>query len=181
MRPDPSWQATQPEAYDCSQFSIDWKTQTVTCPQGQQSKSWTPSNDPWNNPVITVNFGKKACRECPTRSFCTRSANYPRSLTLHPQPQQEALPRARQQQNSSEWRQLYGTRAGVEGTISQAVTAFGLRQNRYRGLAKTRLQHLAVSPKASAAAPPQLSISSVSGLGYRGPLMLPLGLHVLLP
>ena len=145
VRPNPSWQATQPEAYDGSKFSIDWEAQTVTCPQGQQSKSWSPSNDPWNNPIITVNFGKKTCRECPTRSLCTRAQKSPRSLTLHPQPQQEALQRVRQQQNTSDWRQLYNTRAGIEGTISQAVTAFGLRQNRYRGLPKTRFQHLAIA------------------------------------
>lgn len=145
VRPDPSWQAAQPEAFDASRFSIDWVAQTVTCPQGQQSKSWTPSNDPWHNPVITVNFGKKTCRECSTRPLCTRSQNYPRSLTLHPQDQQEALQQARRLQITSDWRQLYQTRAGIEGTISQAVTAFGLRENRYLGLAKTRLQHLAIA------------------------------------
>lgn len=145
VRRDPSWQANQPLAYDCSRFLIDWQQQRVTCPQGHQSKSWTPNHDPWNNLVITVNFGKKTCRECLTRSLCTRSQNYPRSLTLHPQVQHEALQQARQQQLSSHWRQIYHTRAGIEGTISQAVTAFGLRQNRYRGLAKTRLQHLAIA------------------------------------
>ena len=31
-------------------------------------------------------------------------------------------------------------RQGVEGTLSQAVRAFGLRRARYRGLAKTGLQ-----------------------------------------
>lgn len=36
-------------------------------------------------------------------------------------------------------------RAGVEGTISQGVRAFGLRQTRYRGLAKTHLQHIATA------------------------------------
>jgi len=130
VRPDPSWQAKKPEAYDVSRFSIDWLSQTVTCPQGQQSKSWTPSKDPWNNPVITVNFGKKTCKECPTRSLCTRSVNYPRSLTLHPQEQQQALQQARRRQTTSQWQESYHTRAGIEGTISQAVTAFGLRQNR---------------------------------------------------
>jgi transposase len=30
----------------------------------------------------------------------------------------------------------------VEGTISQAVRAFGLRRTRYIGLAKTHLQHV---------------------------------------
>jgi IS5 family transposase len=59
------------------------------------------------------------------------------------QVQHEALQQARQQQQTSQWRKIYYPRAGIEGTISQAVTAFGLRQNHYRGLAKTRLQHLA--------------------------------------
>ena len=36
-------------------------------------------------------------------------------------------------------------RAGIEGTLSQAVRAFGLRQARYRGLAKTRLQNIAIA------------------------------------
>lgn len=125
VRPDPSWQASVPEAYDCSKFFIDWEAKTVTCPQGQPSQSWTPNHDPWNNPVITVNFGKKTCRECPTRSLCTRSKNYPRSLTLHPKDQQEALQQARLRQTTPQWRETYNTRAGIEGTISQAVTAFG--------------------------------------------------------
>jgi transposase len=40
---------------------------------------------------------------------------------------------------------LYRLRAGVEGTISQGVRAFGLRQARYRGLAKTHLQGVATA------------------------------------
>ena len=111
VRPDPSWQAKDPFAYDASRFSIDWPSQTVTCPQGQQSKSWTPSKDPGNNPVITVNFAKKTCKECPARSLCTRSAKYPRSLTLHPQEQQQALQQARRRQTTSQWKESYNTRA----------------------------------------------------------------------
>ena len=41
--------------------------------------------------------------------------------------------------------QLYAHRAGIEGTLSQAVRAFGLRRTRYRGLAKTSLQHVATA------------------------------------
>ena len=40
---------------------------------------------------------------------------------------------------------LYGPFAGVEGTISQGVRAFGLRKARYYGLAKTHLQHVATA------------------------------------
>lgn len=33
-------------------------------------------------------------------------------------------------------------RAGIEGTLSQGVRAFGMRQSRYIGLAKTALQEV---------------------------------------
>ncbi|HAX84998.1 MAG TPA: hypothetical protein DCY91_01770 [Cyanobacteria bacterium UBA11370] len=49
-------------------------------------------------------------------------------------------------------------RAGVEGTISQAVGAFGLRHCRYLGLAKTHLQHIA-----TAAAPDAVTVRNMLG------------------
>ncbi len=39
----------------------------------------------------------------------------------------------------------YSKRAGIEGTFSQGVRAFGLRQARYRGLKRTHLQGLATA------------------------------------
>jgi IS5 family transposase len=38
---------------------------------------------------------------------------------------------------------VYSQRAGIEGTVSQGVRAFGLRQARYRGLGRTHLQEVA--------------------------------------
>ena len=38
------------------------------------------------------------------------------------------------------WKRRYRVRAGVEGTLSQGVRAFGMRRSRYIGLAKTGLQ-----------------------------------------
>ena len=58
------------------------------------------------------------------------------------QPQHEALQEVRRNQETEAWRARYGKRAGVEGTVSQAVRVFGLRRCRYLGLAKTRLQHI---------------------------------------
>ncbi len=40
---------------------------------------------------------------------------------------------------------LSAVRAGVEGTISQAVQGFGLRRSHYAGHAKTHLQHVATA------------------------------------
>src|SRR5262249_31959465 len=59
--------------------------------------------------------------------------------------QYEALAAAQTWYGSAEGQQAYKRRAGVEGTLSQGVRAFGLRRTRYWGLAKTHLQHVAIA------------------------------------
>jgi transposase len=66
-------------------------------------------------------------------------------LTLHPQAQFAALQAARGWYRSEEGQQSDKRQAGVEGTLSQGVRAFGLRYARYRGLTKTHLQHVATA------------------------------------
>jgi transposase len=66
-------------------------------------------------------------------------------MRLQSRGQYEALKEARLLQKSEAGRELYNKRAGVEGTISQGVRTFGLRKARYRGLAKTHLQHIATA------------------------------------
>jgi IS5 family transposase len=43
------------------------------------------------------------------------------------------------------WRDRYAHRAGIEGTIAQAARRADLHHARYRGLAKTHLQHMATA------------------------------------
>lgn len=142
---DSSWQAKDEHAYDISQFHIDWAAQQVTCPRGKTSSSWSARHDRWNNPVLSVKFAYKDCRYCEARKQCTKAKTNPRHMTLKPQDDPQALQTLRQQQNTTEWQAKYAKRAGVEGTLSQGVRAFGLRHCRYVGLAKTRLQHLATA------------------------------------
>ena len=52
---------------------------------------------------------------------------------------------ARARERTGEYRTLYAQRRGIEGTLSQAVRAFGLRRARYRGLAKAGWQHIATA------------------------------------
>ena len=66
-------------------------------------------------------------------------------MTLKPQDEHQALQALRQQQNTTEWQAKYAKRAGIEGTLSQGVRAFGLRRTRYWGVAKTHLQHVATA------------------------------------
>lgn len=69
VRPNTSWQAKTPGAYDISQFTVDWEAKTVTCPQGQKGTTWTEAIDNWGNPGINVKFPHKVCRVCDERSL----------------------------------------------------------------------------------------------------------------
>jgi len=144
-RPDVSWQAQQPDAYDITRFTIDWQAEQVTCPQGKTSSYWQSHLSIRHTPVIKINFRNKDCGPCPTRALCTRSKSGPRTLTMVQQDHFEALQTARAHQQTDEFRQQYAKRAGVEGTIGQAANAYEMRQNRYRGLTKTHLQHIATA------------------------------------
>ncbi|MER0443388.1 transposase [Streptomyces sp. Edi4] len=64
-----------------------------------------------------------------------------REIGIKPREEYEALHLARKLQATDERKDRHKIRAGAEGTISQAVQACGLRGSRYRGLAKTSLQH----------------------------------------
>ncbi len=142
VRPDSSWQAHAEERYDVSHFTINWETHQVVCPQGKMNTCWTPHLDAYGNPIVSVKFSRTDCRLCPVRSLCTRSAEAPRHVTLRMQADHEILQRIRVQQTTTEWKDQYKRRAGIEGTISQGTRAFGLRRSRYIGQEKTHLQHV---------------------------------------
>jgi hypothetical protein len=61
---------------------------------------------------------------------------------LRPRHIHDTVEQARAEQATDEWKQRYATRAGVEGTIHQAVAVTGVRRCRYTGLPKTRLAHI---------------------------------------
>lgn len=65
-----------------------------------------------------------------------------RSMTLRAESDWQALQQARAYQKTDEFKAIFKERAGIEGTISQAVRAFELRHCRYIGLKKTKLQHI---------------------------------------
>jgi transposase len=135
------WQAHTEGGFDLSRFEIDWDNKRVTCPAGQTSVRWAPNYDR-SQELIKVCFKKSTCLSCQQRSRCTRSKTGAREFLLRPRDQHEALSAAREAQLTPEWKKQYKCRAGVEGTISQGVRAFGLRQARYLGRAKTHLQNI---------------------------------------
>ncbi|MGI8500843.1 MAG: transposase [Hassallia sp.] len=113
--------------------------------KGNFSRLWRKTRDCNQNPLIEVVFDRKTCEKCPVRNNCTSAKTAPRKLKLRPREEYDALKQRRSEQVSPEFKQKYTRRAGVEGTISQAVCKFNLRQARYCGLVKTHLQHVATA------------------------------------
>jgi Transposase DDE domain len=61
---------------------------------------------------------------------------------LLPREQHELLARQRAEQQTAQWKARYDIRAGVEGTISQAIRRTQLRRTPYRGQPKTHLANI---------------------------------------
>ncbi len=141
---DPSWQAQAKQGYGTADFVIDWHTCTARCPQGQQSCLWMLRKDRHDHEVIHIKFAATDCLPCPARSLCTHSSKEPRGLMIRSEQTYTMLQDARQRQQTLAFKEQYAKRAGIEGTLSQGIRAFGLRRSRYIGEAKTRLQHFMI-------------------------------------
>ncbi len=145
-RRDYHWQAREKAGFAVADFQIDWARQEATCPEGQTSSNWTPATDRGGNPVVKIKFSSKVCRHCPSRAACTRATKPPRrTLTIQHDAAFHALRAARARTREPAYDAEYRRRAGIEGTLSRGVRRCKLRQARYIGLAKTRLQHLVIA------------------------------------
>jgi transposase len=142
-RADHKWQAKEKQGFDAASFPIDWQAQKARCPAGRESSSWTPTIDQHGNQVIRIKFSLKDCRPCPLKTNCTKAQR--RALSIRVQEYYQALQAVKARQKEAEFWQKYRSRSGIEGTLSQGVRAFGLRRSRYRGMAKTHFQHLAIA------------------------------------
>jgi len=142
VRPNTSRASRDEQAFTLRDFRIDWGQQKAVCPQEVESEYWRPTKRTTGQPIIIVTFSQKTCFQCAVRKKCVTSEMRPKSLTFQPQAQQEALHAARDAMNDPDAQRRYQRRAGIEATLSQGVRAFGLRHCRYRGLEKTRLQHV---------------------------------------
>lgn len=120
-------------------FTIDWNAGVATCPAGTASLSMKPDQQG----MVTFAYSRRDCRPCPIRDQCTLAQpDTPRRIVIHPEPVHTARMAAHAAQDTDTWRTTYNTRAGIEGTISEAVRGPNLRHTRYRGQAKTHLQNV---------------------------------------
>ena len=140
---DQSRQAKAGAGYDRAGFTIDFDTEQARCPQGKTSTWWNTVTQRGTDAIV-IKFAAGTCRDCPVREQCTRSVSprVGRQLTVPPREVHDVQLAARATQDTPDWQARYAVRAGVEGTIRQGVAVTGMRRARYRGLPKTRLEHV---------------------------------------
>lgn len=92
---------------------------------------------------MSVLFPRADCRACPDRLDCTGNTDGKgRHLTMLARPLQQIQTRVRAEQETPGWMHRFAIRAGCEAIVSETVHAHGLRHCRYKGLAKTHVQHV---------------------------------------
>lgn len=139
--PDTSWASKDAGRFDHRHFLIDWQAKSVLCPAGQKSRDWGHIPDRHGKPSLRVRFPLAVCRACSLQPQCTQTSA--KVLILRPDEQSyTALQQARQRQETPEFRALYATRAGIEGTVAQSVRTCEIRRSRSIGLKKLNLQAL---------------------------------------
>ncbi len=136
------WQARQADGFAVDDFRIDFASQRAVCPAGKTSLNWQSVLNPYGKPIIKIRWSRNDCRCCEMRERCTRSTPPQRQITVRPQAQHEALRERRAHEQTADFAAEYARRAGIEGTLSEAVRVHGMRHTRYIGQARTHLAHL---------------------------------------
>jgi len=118
-----SWQSKQGKGFDLSNFFIDWKKRTATCPGQARSQTW--KNDGTGG--ANVYFSPKDCGPCPFKENCAKGKF--RVLHLKAKPVYRYMAKMRTRQNTTEFAKEYAIRAGVEGLQSQLINRHGRKTN----------------------------------------------------
>jgi Transposase DDE domain/Transposase domain (DUF772) len=121
---------------DCfpkSEFVIDLEKREVRCPAGQTSNDYRSAGEGGGGRLV---FAAAVCGACVLRSQCVRGKG-PRSISI--QAEEGLQQRARVHNQTEAGRQSLSQRVVVEHRIARLVQ-LGIRQSRYFGRTKTRLQ-----------------------------------------
>lgn len=139
---DNHWQARAGQGFDAGSFVLAWEARRASCPGGKTSTKWSETHDQRGHDIVNIRFAREDGRDCPHRACCTTSREGPREITVRPRAQHLALQAARAREVTPEFTAAYNARAGVEGTLSQALRVGEIRHARYVGLAKVKLEHV---------------------------------------
>ena len=121
-------------------FDVHVEQRDAVCPAGQHSSNCSRLEAHRTGKVdYRIEWSKTVCGPCPLRAQCVSTGQDHRTLVVG---QWHSLLQARRREMQTDaFKQEMHRRNGIEGTQSELVRGYGLRQARYRGQAKVRLQN----------------------------------------
>ena len=121
-------------------FDVHVEERYAVCPAGQRSGNCSRLEETSTGKVsYRIEWSNATCASCPLREPCLSSGRGHRTIVVG---ELHSLLQARRREMQTEAfkKEMY-QRNGIEGTHSELVRGYGLRQARYRGQAKVRLQN----------------------------------------
>ena len=120
-------------------FQINVEQRQAVCPAGRLNTQCSRLVEKQTGKVSFRFEWSTHCADCPLRQRCVAPKQKHRTIIVGEH--HSALQARRQEQQTQAFKQRMKHRNGIEGTESELVRGHGLRQARYRGLAKASLQN----------------------------------------
>jgi hypothetical protein len=125
--------------FTTERFQVQVEQRTAVCPAGHASTQCSRLVEAQSGRVNYRFEWSTHCVECPLRPQCVDPTQRHRTIVVT---EHHSLLQARRlEQQTPAFRERMKHRNGVEGTQSELIRAHGMRQARYRGLSKVRLQN----------------------------------------
>jgi transposase len=127
------------QRFSVDAFDVHVEQRQATCPGGHQSTQCSRLEEAQSGKVNFRFEWSTHCRSCPLKEQCVSPKQKHRTLVVGEH--HTVLQARRREQQTKEFQKKSQRRNAIEGTQSELVRAHGLRQARYRGLKKVRLQN----------------------------------------
>ena len=129
-------------------FDVDVENRTAICPAGKTSTNCSRLEEKATGKVsFRFEWGGQ-CAGCPLKDQCVSPGQDHRTLCVSQN--HTVLQQRRREQKTEEFARRMRNRNAIEGTQSELVRGHGLRQARYRGLPKVRLQNYLIGAACNA-------------------------------
>ena len=153
---DAGWELTGPaqapgsknKTFKSDAFDVDVENRRAVCPAGKASSNCSRLEEKASGKVSYRFEWGRQCADCPLKGQCVSRGQDHRTLSVSQN--HSVLQDRRRQQKTEPFITRMHHRNAIEGTQSELVRAHGLRQARYRGLPKVRLQNYLIGAACNA-------------------------------
>lgn len=121
-------------------FDVHVEERYAVCPAAQRSSNCSRLEEKSTGKIdYRIEWSNTVCGQCPLRQQCVSAGQDHRTFVVGEM--HSLLQERRREMQTDAFKKDMHQRNGIEGTQSELVRGYGLRQARYRGMDKVRLQN----------------------------------------